>query len=236
MPCGPDCDGRIEIGPLPESVFGKLMRLRGNWLEYIPEENAIVVRHVEPSACPAISAVPCELIALMDCIPSAHRVAIPGGEFRVKDADGRILRLVVERGDIRVQWPSPDYSRAVAVPTATLMEGLNPRAARIRGRARFRGVADSAARLQAFVDAFEGLYPEGHLQICTAGGGMEVEFHDVNVGPCELLARLQELADPLESLEAELDIGSFDHSSPDACFRILVRDGRTQALRPSLWR
>ena len=232
----PDCDGRIEIGPVPEAVLGGLMRFQGNWFEYVPEENATVVRHVQPSACPAISAVPCELIALMDCIPSAHRAAMPGGEFRVKDADGRTLRLVVERGDIRVQWPNPDYSRAVAVPAATLMEGLNPQAARVCGRARFRGAADSAARLQAFVDAFEGLYPEGNLQVCTGSGGTEVAFQDVNVGPCELLARLQELADPPESLEAELDVGSFGQSPLEAGFRILVCQGRAQALRPSLWR
>ena len=236
MQCEPDCDGRIEIGPLPESVLGRLAQFRGNWLEFVPEESAIVVRHVQPSGCPAISAVPCELIALMDCIPSEHRDAMPGGEFRVKDADGQILRLVVERGDIRIQWPSPDYSRAVAIPTTTLMEGLNPRAARVAGWARFRGVADSAARIQAFVDSFEGLYPEGIMQMCPGNEGMEVQFHDVNVGPCELLAKLQELADPLASLEAELDISSFAPGSSDANFKILVRHGQTQALRPSLWR
>ncbi len=236
MQCEPDCDGRIEIGPLPESVLGRLAQFRGNWLEFIPEESAIVVRHVQPSGCPAISAVPCELISLMDCIPSEHRDAMPGGEFRVKDADGQTLRLVVEQGDIRIQWPSPDYSRAVVIPTATLMEGLNPRAARVRGWARFRGAADSAARLQAFVDSFEGLYPEGKMKMCAGNEGMEVQFQDVNVGPCELLVKLQELADPLASLEAELDISSFAPGSSDAHFRILVRHGQTQALRPSLWR
>jgi hypothetical protein len=45
-----------------------------------------------------------------------------------------------------------------------------------------------------------------------------------------------ELADPLESLEAELDISSLAPGSSDANFRILVRHGQTQALRPSLWR
>jgi len=232
----PDCDGRIETGPLPESVSGRLTQFGGNWLEYIPEGNAIVVRHVQPSACPAISAVPCELIALMDCIPPAHRAAMPGGEFRVKDADGQTLRLVVERGDIRIQWPSPDYSKAVPVPTATLMEGLNPCAARVRGRARFLGAAGSGARLQEFVDTYEGLYPEGELLVREGSGGTEIEFQDVNVDPCELVARLQELADPLDSLEAELEIGSFALDSADAGFKILVRRGQTQALRPSLWR
>lgn len=236
MPCEPDCGGRIDVGPLPETVLERLLQFRGNWLEYDPDENAIVVRHVQPSPCPAISAVPCELIALMDGIPPPHRKAMPGGEFHVRDAEGRILRLVIEQGDIRIQWPSPDYSRAVTVPAATLMDGLNPRAARVSGRARFRGAADSAARLQAFVDGFEGLYPEGNLQIGTEHGIIEVEFQDVNIGPCELLARLQEWSDPLESLGAELDIGSFADGSPDAGFRILICRGQVQALRPSLWR
>jgi len=74
------------------------------------------------------------------------------------------------------------------------------------------------------------------MQMRSGNEGMEVQFHDVNVGPCELLAKLQELADPLASLEAELDISSFAPGSSDANFRILVRHGQTQALRPSLWR
>jgi hypothetical protein len=232
----PECNGRVEVGLLPEGVVARLAQFPGNWLEFAPEESAIVVRHVQPGGCPAISAVPCELISMIDCIPGEQRQAMPGGELFVKDAAGQTLRLLVEQGDVRIQWPCPDYAKAVAVPAATLIEGLNPRAARVNGWARFRGAPGSTDSLQAFVDAFEGLYPEGDMLMCPGTDGIEVALTNVNVGPGELMTRLQELADPLESLEAELDVSSFAADATDENFRILIRHGRAQALRPSLWR
>ncbi|MBZ5498163.1 MAG: hypothetical protein LAP85_17320 [Acidobacteriia bacterium] len=231
-----ECDGKIKLGSVPEKVCQRLAGFQGNWLEFIPEESAIIVRHVQPGGCPAISGVPCELISMIDSIPAEQRQAMPGGEFFLRDSEGQMLRLIVERGDIRIQWPCLDYSRAVAVPTESIRNDLNPRTARVRGWANFLGAPDSAGRLQAFVDAFEGLYPEGSMPASLRQDGFHVEFQDVNVGPSELLSKLLELADPAESLDAQLEVSSFVPGASDENFRILVCRGRAQALRPSLWR
>jgi hypothetical protein len=51
MPGEPDCDGRIEIGPLPESVLGRLMRFQGNLLESSSDACfRILVRHGQTQA------------------------------------------------------------------------------------------------------------------------------------------------------------------------------------------
>jgi hypothetical protein len=58
----------------------------------------------------------------------------------------------------------------------------------------------------------------------------------VNAGPQELLTTLLKIAAPGDSLEADLDISSFAHRAIDRRFRIIIRQGRVELLKPSLWR
>jgi len=231
-----ECEGKIKCGSLPWEVSERLAQLSGNWLEFSPEDDAIVVRHVQPVGCPAMSGVPCELISILDSIPSDHREKMPGGTLFVRDKNGQVLRLLVKGGELLIQWPHLDYSHSKPEAPETLMSGINPREARIRGWARFVGSPERVRELAAFVDRFEGLYPEGDMPSECEQNLVSVRFQDVNVGPRELTSKLQALAETPESLEAELDISSFAPGALDRSFRIKIEKGAIQTLRPSLWR
>jgi hypothetical protein len=231
-----ECEGRIRCGSLPWEVSERLAQLSGNWLEFSPEESAIVVRHVQPVGCPAMSGVPCELISILDSIPSDHREKMPGGTLFVRDRNGQVLRLLVKGGELLIQWPHLDFEHSRPEAPEAVMDGINPREARVRGWARFAGSPERAAELAAFVDRFEGLYPEGDMPSECEQNLVSVRFQDVNVGPRELISKLEALAETRESLEAELDVGSFAPGALDHSFRIRIEKGKVHALRPSLWR
>jgi hypothetical protein len=231
-----ECEGRIRCGSLPWEVSERLAQLSGNWLEFSPEESAIVVRHVQPVGCPAMSGVPCELISILDSIPSDHREKMPGGTLFVRDRNGQVLRLLVRGGELLIQWPHLDFEHSRPEAPEAVMDGINPREARVRGWARFAGSPERAAELAAFVDRFEGLYPEGDMPSECEQNLVSVRFQDVNVGPRELISKLEALAETRESLEAELDVGSFAPGALDHSFRIRIEKGKVHALRPSLWR
>ncbi len=231
-----ECIGMVRVGSLPWEVSERLAQFTGNWLEFVPEQNAIIVRHVQPLGCPALSAVPCELIALIDSIPSELRASIPGGALYLRSQNGPVLRLVVERGDVRIEWPRADYSQPVPVDPEAAIKEADPSTARVTGWARFSGSAAGAGSLQEFIDGFEGLYPEGEVFTDCKQNVVSVQLKNVNVGPAGLIGKLRELAGSIDSLQAELDVDSFVADSPASDFRIEIRDGRVQAKRPSLWR
>ena len=231
-----ECEGKIRCGSLPWEVSERLAQLSGNWLEFSPEEGAIVVRHVQPVGCPAMSGVPCELISILDSIPSDHREKMPGGTLYVRDKNGQVLRLLVKGGELLIQWPHLNYAHSKPEAADTVLDSINPREARVCGWARFAGSPERAKELVAFVDRFEGLYPEGDMPSECEQNLVSVRFRDVNVGPRELVYKLETLADIRESLEAELDVSSFAPGAMDRSFRIRIERGRIHALRPSLWR
>ena len=41
------CYGRIDVGELPADVQRRLAALPGEWLEFDPDADAIVVRHIQ---------------------------------------------------------------------------------------------------------------------------------------------------------------------------------------------
>jgi hypothetical protein len=231
-----ECEGRVRLGPIGADTERRLTGFGGEWLEYSPDEGVLVVRHIQPGGSPAQSAVPAELIAILDSIPPAERDAMPGGTLVVKDRSGVVMRLVVERGEIRVQWPREDWDHAVAVEIDAALRGADPFSARVSGKARFRGPEAKAAAVVDFVEAFEGLYPEGEVLLLAGADAHEITFRSANVGPAQLLAHLRDAADPIDSLEADLDVGSFAPHSIDRDFRLSIRAGKVQALRPALWR
>jgi hypothetical protein len=226
--------GEIRLGSLPAETREALTRLRGQWLEFAPEKEALVVRHIDPSGCPAMAAVPCELVRFLDAVPSELHRAIPGGMLYVEGREGQLMRMSVDQGEIRVQWALKDYSRPIPVPVETVLREVDGVKARVDGWVRLP--EPSVAGLQAFVDGFEGLYPSGELKAEEEEGAVRVRFVGVNVGPEELLAELRELAQPFEGVEADLDVSSFVHGSVAGHCRLRIRNGQVEAVRPSLWR
>ncbi len=230
------CEGQIRFGPVPWDVSERLAQFPGNWLQYSPGDSAVVVRRPQPAGCPAYTAVPCELISLLFSIPSELRAFVPGGCLTIRDSRDDVMRIVVDHGEVHLQWAQKDFSHAVPVPVDTVLSGLDPKTARVNGWARFAGACDRAAELREFVERFEGLYPEGDLPSECEQNLVYVRFRNVNVGPRELIEKLGQLSESQDSLQAELEVGSFDSGSSQADFRIRICDGRMSGLQPSAWK
>lgn len=230
-----DCVGEVKLGPVGPATAERLAPLGGEWLEYSPEDQALVVCHVQPGGKPTLSALPAELIAFLDVLTPAEREAMPGGTLLVRDRTGVVVRLVAGQGEIHIQWPREDWSHVAQVDLDAMLADADPFTARISGRVRLSAPQGSRDRLEEFVGGFEGLYPEGDLQAERQGDALEIELRDVNVGPEQLLETLRKLADPVGSLGGELEVGSFVEHAMDRDFRILLENGVARAVRPSLW-
>jgi hypothetical protein len=230
-----ECRGRIRLAPLDPETARRLAAFAGEWLEYSAEENAIVVRHVQPGGSPALAAVPAELIALLDLVPGAARESSPGGTLVVRDRAVLALRLSVERGEIRVQWPQEDWAHARPVSLAEMFRHVEGVSARLTGTVELEAPEGAERRLNEFLEGFEGLYPEGEVDLRRLGGRLRLELRGFNVGPEELIALLRELARPPASLAAELEVGSFAPQALEKDFRLEIRAGEARVLRPALW-
>ncbi len=230
-----ECEGTIKFGNLPWEVSERLAQFTGNWLEFSVPESALVVRKAEPIGCPAISGVPCEIINLIDSLAPDQRKAMPGGVFYVKDNGGQVMRVLVEKGEVRIQWPYQDYSKPVPVPPLSVMNSMDGKEARVTGWARFSADSKNVAEIEALVSRFGGLYPENDLPSEGQQRIAFVKFRSACVAPADLVDELRKLADPPESLQAELDIKSYTPHHEDRDFRIYIRNGKLETVRPSIW-
>lgn len=231
-----ECSGEIDLGEVGAESRKRLSGFTGEWLEFDGASGRIVVRHVQPGGTPALSAVPAELIALLEALAPGERERVRGGAFVVRDRAGVLLRLVVEPGAVRVEWPKEDWSHAYPVPLAEALALVEPVSARVSGTLRFGAAPGARTQLVDFIESFEGLYPDSDLRLEREGATVRVELEGVCVGPQELLDKLHELADPPASLEGDLRVGSFASHAPDRDYRLQLRGGVARAERPALWR
>lgn len=231
-----ECHGEISLGEVGEESRGRLLGFSGEWLEFEPRAGRIVVRHIQPGGAPALSAVPAELIAMLEVLAPEERERLRGGTLIVGDRTGVLLRLVVEPGEVRIQWPHEDWGHSSEVPLAEALALVEPVSARVSGTLRFQAPAGARAKLVDFIESFEGLYPDGDLRLDREGETVQVELRGVNVGPEELLEKLRELAAPHDSLEGDLKVGSFSAHALEREFRLQLRAGQARAERPALWR
>jgi hypothetical protein len=230
-----ECRGRLRLGEVGVATARRLSTFSGEWLEYSPEEGALVVRHIQPGGSPALAAVPAELIALLDLLSADEREEMPGGVLVVRDRDRLVLRLAVEHGEIRIQWPREDWAHAAPVDIDSVFRAVDPVSARVSGSASFEAPAGAEIALVGFIESFEGLYPEGELKCARDGAMVRVELAGVNVDPEELVRRLRRIAAPPASLSADLEIGSFAPQAFERDFRLTLRGREAHAVRPSLW-
>jgi hypothetical protein len=231
-----DCTGEIALGELAPATVRRLAELGGDWLEFDPRGGRVVVRHVQPEGAPAISAVPAELIAILAALAPEERQRVRGGTLVVRERPGVALRLSVEAGEIRVQWPREDWTHAIEVPVEEALAAVVPATARVSGQVRFTAPPGARAELVDFVERFEGLYPEGDLRLDRDGAEVRVELRGLNVGPAELLTKLRALAKPPASLAGALDVSSFVPNALERDFRLTLAAGEASAARPALWR
>lgn len=235
------CVGRVELGAVPDQVAKRLAAIPGEWLEYDHPTQAVVVRHVEPTATRHLPAIIYELVRLFSEIPPELHGTIPGGDLFVhtEDEKGQLVRIRVETGGtIHIQWAHPDFRRALRRPYMGGAElAIDPEVQRLDGKVTFRSPTPESAALalQDLVDTFEGLYPEGDC-VARAPGGSEVELSmkEVNLDAAQLIRLLQELADP-RSLSGGFEVTSFGTILPEKRIRFVFEDGRLWVQHPLLW-
>jgi len=231
----PACEGKIRLGSIPWEVSEQLAQITANWLEFVPEENAILAKDARLEGCPVLTGIPCELITLLGTIPPEDRENMPGGELYLKDPNGQMLRLQVANGEVRIQWPRIDYSRSHPVPPEQVFKTAGEGETRVKGWARFAGSPKQAEVLQSFVERFGGVYPEGDIPSECEQHVVAIRFKDARVTPQELVRDMKALAFPIDSLQAELDVTCLAEKQVEQYFRIRIRNGAVEAFRPAGW-
>lgn len=234
------CYGRVTLGPLPADVQRRLAALPGEWLEFDPDEGAIVVRHIQPTSSPSLPTVAGELVAILAGVPAAHHAAIHGGDLFVHtEQTVQLVRLRVEPGGaVHIRWAHPDYQKARRqsyVPGAEAL--VDPRIQRLNGAVRFTAddAAAAARNIEAAADGYEGLYPAGECRVRAGQGrSVEVALTDVNLDVELLVAQLFRLA-AKGSIEGSIEVSSFASEAPERYARFVFEDGQTFIQRPVLW-
>lgn len=234
------CYGRVMVGGMPVEVAGNLASLPGEWLEYDPDEGAIVVRHSQPSTAPSLPTIAGELVRILSEIPTGLHARIQGGDLFVHtERSLQLVRLRVEPGGaLHIRWAHPDYARARRQTYVRGAEPLaDPRIQRLNGRVLFTAEdAGAAAKaVDAAADAFEGLYPEGECRVTAGpGGSVQVDLSDVNLDVDVLMDALQRLAKP-GTVAGQVEVSSFAGEAPERYARFLFEAGQTFIQRPVLW-
>jgi hypothetical protein len=232
------CTGRIELGKLSPETQKRLDKIPATWLEFTPESDALVVRHVQPDDLPAMREITGELFDFLTAIPDQERKKIPGGAlYHLDEQTGQSVRIKVWEGAfVTVAWAQPDYSRAKWEP---YREGPTPVVfdayQRLNGVIRFQAEPGVADDLKAVIDRFSGLYPQGEFEVLQTGPKLDIRFMDVNASVLELIRTLKEKADPAATLEGEIDVSSFRSGDVEDYCRFVFRGGDTWIARPALW-
>lgn len=230
------CIGRVNLGLLSEETRRNLERFRGNWLDFIAEPASLVVRHVQPTDTPVVPSVAAELLECLGRLTDAERARAGGTLYCLDEEDGQYVRLKVSGGILTATWAQPDYSRARRVPyrgehVPVVFEPYQ----RLNGAVRLCASAEGFARIRRAIERSTGLYPEGDLDQRSVDDKIEINFRNVNASVLALLAALKDAAQPLDSLEGEIDVSSFRPGDLEDYCRFVIRDGEVWLLRPALW-
>jgi hypothetical protein len=235
------CFGRVELGDVPREVADRLSAVPGEWLEYDPPTQAIVVRHVEPTYTQHLPTIAFELVRIFAEIPPELHGEIPGGDLFVhtEDEHGQLVRIRVEPGGtVHIQWAHPDFKRALRRPYAGGSElAIDPEVQKLDGTVRFRAVdpVEAAQEIQDLADTYEGLYPEGDcLARPTEGSSVELTMTGVNLDAVRLVDLLVSLAEP-RSLSGKIEVSSFGTFLPESQLRFLFEGGKVWVQHPLLW-
>jgi len=232
------CVGRVNLGELDGETRRRLEQIETTWLEFCPDPPSLVVRHLQPSDSPMLPSVASELLEFLGNLSESERMNVPGGAlYSLDEETGQYVRLKVARGGfLTVAWAQPDYSRARWVPYGgeripVVLEAYQ----RLNGTLNFIGPPNVATEIRAVVEQHAGIHPGGEFEARVAQGQVEIHLRDVNSSVLPLLAALRSAANPLSSLEGEIDVSSFRPGDLEDYCRFVLRGGESWLVRPSLW-
>jgi hypothetical protein len=233
------CVGRINLGEVSEETRKGLEAVEASWLEFAGSPPSLVVRHVQPSDTPILPNVGGELLDFLGRLTEDERGTVLGGALYCLDEEsGQYIRLRVSPGGIlSISWARPDYSRGRWQPYSgervpVVFEAFQ----RLNGKVKFSGAPDAADKIRAAAERSTGLYPEGELETRVEGGQVEISLRDVNSSVLDLLAALRETANPVASVEGEIDVSSFRPGDLEDYCRFVMKEGEVWLVRPALWR
>lgn len=231
------CTGAVELGALSRETQRRLEQLEASWLEYAPESQSLVVRHVQPDNAPVLREIAGELLEFLSVVGEAERGKIPGGAIYYQDeVGGQAVRLKVWAGGfLTVAWARPDYTQAtlIAYHGEAVPVVFEPYQ-RLNGVVRFLNSAVAAEAVRATLERSEGLYAQGEYTLHVGLQGVELALHDVNASVLPLLRTLREVAEP-GTLQGEIDVTSFRAGDLEDYCRFVFRSGEAWLVRPSLW-
>lgn len=232
------CTGRVELGKLGLETQKRLEKIPATWLELMPETGTLVVRHVQPDDIPPMREIAGELFDFLTAIPEEERKKIPGGAlYYLDEQTGQSVRIKVWEGAfVTVAWAQPDYSRATweryrEGPTPVVFDAYQ----RLNGVVKLQAQAGAVEEVQAVIDRFAGLYPQGEFEALQMGKNLEARFFDVNASVLQLIKALKAKAEPAASLEGEIDVSSFRAGDVEDYCRFVLRAGEIWVARPALW-
>lgn len=235
------CYGRVVLGELPLEVQERLTRLPGEWLEFDPGSNEIVVRLCQPSSAPCLPTISSELVRMLAEIPGCNQAEIPGGDLYVHtESKGQLVRLRVETGGaLRISWAHPDYSRAQRKAyTGSAETSIDPRVQCLNGCVSLVAAAPSQAarELETLADTYEGLYPEGEFALSAdeQNSRGQLQMRDLNLDVQLLLQALRKLA-AAGTLSGRIGVSSFAANAPEQHVRFLLEQGEIWVQHPVLW-
>jgi hypothetical protein len=222
------CEGSIVLGKLPWEVSEKLAQFSGNWLEFSPGSNAIVVRKSLPLGCPATTAVSCELISIIGSLPAEERLASPGGEISILSGGKQVMKFSMQQGEIRIRWPYEEEAYRIVPAQCCGNTHVEAAGTLVNGWARFVGNPEKLNQLEEFVGKYEGLFPEEDMPSEAEQNIVFVRFKDVCSSPAELIETMNSLADTPDSIEGELEISPARQQEGNQVQRIVIDGGRIQ--------
>ena len=232
------CTGRVELGKLGSKAQELLEKIGAAWLEFIPETNSLVVRHVQPDDIPAMREIAGELFDFLTALPETERNKIPGGALYYTDEQrGQSIRIKVWEGAfVTVAWAQPDYNRATWEPyKGQRVPIVFDAYQRLNGAVKLQAQKGAVEEVRAVMDRTSGLYPQGEFEALLMGNNVEIRFFDVNASALPLIKLLKAKAEPVTSLEGEIDVSSFRSGDVEDYCRFILRAGEVWIARPALW-
>lgn len=231
------CTGSVNLGLIGEGTQKRLETVAASWLEYLPESQSLLVRHIQPDDVAPLREIAGELMDFLHAVTDAERSQISGGALFYQDeVTGQYVRLkVCPGGSLSVAWAHVDYAHAPWEPfnnqPVTLV--FEPYV-RLNGAVTFESHPNAAHNLRRIIDGISGQYAQGDYAISSTIGRISLSLRDVNADALTVVNALRYMA-MAGTLTGQIDVSSFRAGDLEDYCRFSFHRGDTRMARPLLW-